>query len=287
MRASSLSQPEVIDLLTRYFVPVVFSVDGYGEPQRDRAEEEEFARIRHRARELSYPTGTVCVYLLAPDGDVLGTLGVERAEQPAQLLALLRRTVELHRVRPRDPGTARPRAAVSPAPPGAKTDGGHVLHVWTVPEGKSTYQGASHDWVELESAEWRTFLPPAGAQPGDTWQIPRPVIDRFARYCYPLVPNYRADASRVRSASLTATVTAVRPGAVEIALEGRLHLGHALAAKKGDGDVVGRLVGVAVADTRRGTLSTLEILADRAEYVWHWQQEAIRSQFAAVVQLVP
>ena len=41
MRASSLSQPAVIDLLSRYFVPVLFSVDGYGDPPRERAEDEE------------------------------------------------------------------------------------------------------------------------------------------------------------------------------------------------------------------------------------------------------
>jgi hypothetical protein len=287
VRASSLSQPAVIDLLSRYFVPVLFSVDGYGAPPRDRAEDEEYSRIRRSARELKYSAGLVCVYLLDPAGDVLGTLGVEHAEQPAQLLAFLRRTVELHRLRPRDLPQVRATIAVSTAPPPVKSAGGRILHVWTVPQGKSTYHGTSHDWVELDPAAWRVFLPAADARPDDQWNIPSSVAERFGRLCYPLLPNFRAEASHVRSVALRARVRSVQAGQAEIALEGRLQLEHPLAGKKTAGAVAARLVGVAVVNLEQRTLCSLEILADPAEYAWQWRQEMIRAPFAAVVQLVP
>ena len=51
MRASSLSNSQVLDLLRRYFVPVLYSVDDYDQVKKDKLESDEWDRIRARAHD--------------------------------------------------------------------------------------------------------------------------------------------------------------------------------------------------------------------------------------------
>ncbi len=64
MRASSLSDERVIELVSRYFVPAWLSRDNYQLGARSDAERAEIRRIDLDKRKRGLNGGTVCVYLL-------------------------------------------------------------------------------------------------------------------------------------------------------------------------------------------------------------------------------
>ena len=57
MRASSLSNSEVLDLLSRYFVPVLYSVDDYEQAKKNKAAADEWDRIRQLAERRGLARG--------------------------------------------------------------------------------------------------------------------------------------------------------------------------------------------------------------------------------------
>ena len=88
MRVSSLSDDRVIRLITKHFVPVWFSRDHYqGEaaPEQDA----EMDRIGRVAAAHKMSNGAVCVFIVDPTGDVIGSLMVQPASDPEKLLEAL------------------------------------------------------------------------------------------------------------------------------------------------------------------------------------------------------
>src|SRR3954453_19062092 len=107
MRVSSLSDERGIALLTRYFVPAWLSRDHYQLGPASQAEREELLRLdRERARR-GLRGGTVCVFVVAPDGSRPPTQPVQQACRPENLVPLLDRVVEREGLRPRSPAAAR------------------------------------------------------------------------------------------------------------------------------------------------------------------------------------
>ncbi|HKA53973.1 MAG TPA: hypothetical protein VKJ47_09965, partial [Candidatus Binatia bacterium] len=70
MRASSLSSKEVIDLLTRYFIPV--EVSSRAVRERGGAEQKEHERIQRSALQGGFNNWSVGAYVVDPDGTTLG-----------------------------------------------------------------------------------------------------------------------------------------------------------------------------------------------------------------------
>src|SRR5437016_13778858 len=103
MRASSLSNPDILDLLSRYFVPVLYSVDDYEQIKKNKAAAEEWDRIRQQAESRGLARGTVCVYLIDSGGSVLDSMLVDQAMKPAVLIPMLKRVIERENVQPRGP----------------------------------------------------------------------------------------------------------------------------------------------------------------------------------------
>src|SRR5947209_4852586 len=101
MRVSSLSDDRVIDLLSRYFVPVWLSRDHYQLDAPPKAEQDELLRIDRERNARGFEGGTVSVSVLAPDGRVLATQALHRACDPAKLVPFLRDIVEKQRLEPR------------------------------------------------------------------------------------------------------------------------------------------------------------------------------------------
>jgi hypothetical protein len=91
MRVSSLSDERVIALLTRYFVPAWLSRDRYQLEPVSQAEKEELLRIDRERGRRGLRGGTVCVFLVAPDGAVLATQPVQQASDPENLARFLER----------------------------------------------------------------------------------------------------------------------------------------------------------------------------------------------------
>src|SRR5215472_16405279 len=163
MRASSLSDERVIELISRYFVPVWLSRDNYQLGARSGAEQAEIRRIDLDKQRRGLKGGTVCVYMLAPDGAVMATLPVHQAHNPNILVPFLKQIIETERPEPRSPeaaqASAAPRKAVRP-----RTEGGLILHVRTKNEGPRASYGVSEDWVELTAAECKLLVPPSDAR---------------------------------------------------------------------------------------------------------------------------
>src|SRR4051794_7896382 len=99
MRASSLSNKKIIDLLNRYFVPV--TIDGVYLNQNETSQAEEKKAYREvfqkfyqankdvKAGRPKFSVGTVHAYVLAPDGRPVASLHVAEAAKPERLLEML------------------------------------------------------------------------------------------------------------------------------------------------------------------------------------------------------
>src|SRR5262249_24479294 len=141
MRVSSLSDDRVIDLVSQYFVPALLSRDHYQAEGASRAEQEEVLRIDRDRQARGLKGGTVCVYVLAPDGAVLATQPVQFAYRPENLVPLLKEIVDGRRLRARDPGAVKAGAAPPPPPARPRTEDGLLLHFWTRFDGRGANRG--------------------------------------------------------------------------------------------------------------------------------------------------
>src|SRR5215207_11502727 len=120
MRVSSLSDERVIELASRYFVPVWISRDRYQLDKVDKDEQKLLARIDASRREQRLEGGAVCVYIADSSGKVLATLPVQKAFKPDLLAPFLKKIVADEKLTRR--AAVKPAAApVKPAP--ASEDG--------------------------------------------------------------------------------------------------------------------------------------------------------------------
>ena len=69
MRAGPLSDDKVISTLNAYYVPVFTSNEDYeADGKASKEEKDELRRVYHGALKAKMPAGSVCTYLLGPDG---------------------------------------------------------------------------------------------------------------------------------------------------------------------------------------------------------------------------
>src|SRR5437899_268639 len=153
MRVSSLSDERVITLISTYFVPVWHSRDGYQLAEPSPEERAELLRIDRDRSRRGLKGGTVCVFLLAPDGAVAATQPVQQACKAEDLVPFLETFIRDARLRPRDPAAVQgTRAGARAARP--KTDKSDlVLHTWTRADDREPNRGNSQDWVTWTAAE--------------------------------------------------------------------------------------------------------------------------------------
>jgi hypothetical protein len=283
MRASSLSQPRVIEILSRYFIPIWMPSDEAGLSARGKTEAEEHARVQRLARERGLQTGMVYVYLLDAQGTPTDTMVVSRAAKPENLLPLLEKVVNRAPLQPRStPLVVRPRT------PATQTKSDKLrLHIRTQQLGSNAHLGPTDDWVELTPAETAKFLPPSEARVGSTWSVPREVADKIYSNCFPIVPHYQVSDSKIAQASLTATVTEIGPATTQIRLRGSLKMKHDPAGKESDGWVTATLLGFVEVDAGRRTASNLQLVSEEANLIWHWKGEPIPARFQIAVQNAP
>lgn len=283
MRASSLSNKQVIELLTQYFIPVFVAKDDSRQVQPSKADLDEVLRISRECRDRNLPAGSVCAYIIHPDGSVLATQMVQQASKPENLVPLLKDIIAKEKLSPRDAKAARAAALRKPVQP--KADGGLVLHVWTRFEGGRADYGLSEDWVELAPSEWAAFVPPTGKKPGASWPVPEEVAKKLFRTFFPPGPNWDIRQSHVLKAGLTATVLTVNANGMEIALRGAVELSYPFAGPGTDGQVTAKLVGIVRYDPRKNALSSLALVSEEAQYVWQWQGKPQPEKMAIAVEM--
>jgi hypothetical protein len=258
----------VIALVSRYFVPAWLSRDNYQLGERAEAEREEVLRIDRDRHRRGIPGGSVCLYIVAPDGAVTASLPVQQAHKTENMLPFLERIVAQEKLRPRSPETARALAAPPRPPARPKTEGGLVLHLYTRVEVKESNRGVSQDWVELTTAEWASLVPAGKAGPQD---VPREVAEKLYRHMYPPGPVWDAKNCEVLRARLTATPLPPAGGEQRFRLNGSLELIFPAKQKPADGRVTAELAGEVSYDPARRVITGLALASEEAKHVWYWK----------------
>jgi hypothetical protein len=224
LRSGSLSDDKVISLLNRFFVPVYISYEAYDHGDAPRDERKEWQRIYHEANAKLHRSGTVHVYILAPDdGEVIESIDIGTATQPQKLLARLSAVVEKLKTVGGEP-------LVKPMPqshPPQAARNGLVLHL-----AARSYQGTWNEfpvenWFVLSRAEAARLLPAGEMAVGESWELDR---DTSARFLVKFLPNGFAYAdhhkTEILEQKLRATVVSVEKGVVRARIDGRLKLKH-------------------------------------------------------------
>jgi hypothetical protein len=285
MRVSSLSDARVIDLLSRYFVPVWLSRDHYQLEPPAKEEQDELERIDRERRRRGFEGGTVSVNVLAPDGSILATQPVQKACHPENLVPFLEGLVEKEHLRPR-PEAANRAAPVKAKAPGA--EGGKVLRVWArVDRPGAPNRGVGSDRVELTAAEWKQFLPPSDARPGTSWQVPERVAHHLFQHFYPPGPHWRLEDSKVQKGVLTASVASVSDDEVRVRLEGRLVLIYPASRPESGGRMTAHVVGFLHCSPGGQAPTAFVMASEEAEYVWYWEGKLQPGKMRIAVEMEP
>jgi hypothetical protein len=315
MRASSLSNTRVIDLLNHYYVPV--HVDGVyyqhnGTVARD--EKAAYRQVFHelhllnkKNREDGQPplsVGSVHAYVLDAAGKPLDSLHVAEAG-PAKVIAMLEKHVAALKV-------PRGKAVVKPAPqsvaPRANADA-LVLHLtarYLVARGQPNARqdvddafvplksmlGAersgqwralpSEDWLVLEKAQWRKLLPEKPVKVGASWDLDRGTASQLLTRFYPTTENNDLASNRIDEQTLKGTVTSIKDGVVRARLQGTLKMKHSFYPRREDRNrVEATLLGYIEFQQARPRIRALRLVTDTATY------GGPRQHFGAALRLVP
>jgi hypothetical protein len=269
MRVSSLSNPKVAEEISRYFVPTWVSRDDYAarEP-RSKEEKAELLRIDRERVKRGMKGGNVCVFIIAPNGDVLATQPVQIASNPEKHLEFLRKIIEDYKMTPRDEEAIRDTAA-KPEEEKPKTKDGRIVHVWTRLE-RSGNRSRTIDRVELTAADCKEFLPAADARAGASWKIAESVAHKLYQYGYPPNPYWMVKDCKIEKSTLKATLSSLSDDEARIRLAGEMELIFPV-GKPTEGRVTAKFVGYARVDRKKGALTALALVSDEAKYVWTWQ----------------
>jgi hypothetical protein len=271
MRVTPLSDDKVINLLTKYFIPVWVSRDHYQLDAPSNSEKDELLRIDRDRAKHGLEGGVVSVFILAPDGEVFASMAVQRAYKPENLTPFLQKIVDDKHLEARSATAIKATTGAARPPTRPKTEGGVVLHVWVRDEGMKDNRGLSQDWVEWTTPEWQTLAPAADARPGSTLELPREAADKLFRRLYPPGPRWDARDAELAGGQLTATVVSAGDGEVRLKLEGEADVIFPATGHPTDGRIKAKLVGAARYDTANRQFKSLVLTSEKAEYVWYWE----------------
>jgi hypothetical protein len=286
MRVSSLSNRRVQELIATYFVPIWHSRDAYQLTEPSRNEQAELERIDRDRDRRGLPGGTVCVFLLGPDGAVAASLPVQQAYQPEKLVPFLEKFIHEHGLRPRErEAVEATRAGPRAARPNSPT-GGLVLHTWTRYEARDPNRGTSQDWVTWNAAAMAKLLPAAETALSASWSVPHEVAEPLFARCYPPGPYWSVRDSKVTNARLTATLVGRSAEENRIRLDGDLELIHPHEGKETDRHVKARLLGYLRYEPKSNAITSFVLVSEEAESVWYWQgrPQVNRILFAATME---
>ncbi len=235
MRTGPFSNSKVIERLNAHFVPVYAVNEDYrGDGPAPPEERAEYQRIYREALAAKLSTGTVHVYVLAPNGKVLGSLHVAEAARTEKLLRLLDQTIGRLKVPAGKPVVAPCAQSVAPPAPA----GGLVLHLTARPlKGGGSWGGVSENWIAYDAREVARLLPAALPRPGLTWRPNAKLAARLLTHFYPVTENNEVGKNRIEEQALEATVLSVADGVVRARLDGKLRMRHNF-YHKDDGKVV-------------------------------------------------
>jgi hypothetical protein len=245
LRASSRSSTKVIDLLNSYFVPVSLRNQDFDAEGAASAEEKaEKARIYQDALKAGMHAGTVCVYLVSPEGTPMAVAPANEdlVYDPDRLAELMLQVArQLNVVKAEPTLAAKPHSA---AP--RRSDGTLVLHIVTrylerkgdvcVPydakavlgtkNGRNWADLPSQEWVVLSRPEWANLLPRGEVRVGSNWKPSEDEIARLLRHFYPPTENTDINTNRVEKLVIQARVESVEHGIARARLDGQMRMKH-------------------------------------------------------------
>jgi hypothetical protein len=300
MRASSLSNAKVIDLLNHYFIPVhadgVYYQHNEAVPADEKAAYQRVFQELHRVNQENQKTGkprlsigTVHAYVLTADGQPFASLHVAEAK-PDAVIAMLQRAVQELKV-PHDEPVVKP--VPQSTAPKAKPDS-LVLHLtarYLVPRsqeaarkdidddyvpieprlgGEKSGQWSalpSEDWIELKRAEWLKLLPGGNVTVGSSWDVDKALAAQLLTRCYPTTENNDLSTNRIDRRSLKATVLSVKDRVIRARIDGNLQMKHTFYPNKEDKNFVeATLVGYIDFELDKPRIHTLRLITDKAAY---------------------
>jgi hypothetical protein len=266
MRAGPLSKPEIVSLLNRYFVPVYAVNEDYrARGTKPKEEKEAYNRIYRQALEKKLSAGTVHVYVVSPEGEVIDSAHVAEAAKPAVLTKLLERTIQKLSLKPGEPvALPQPQAAAPPC-----DEGDLRLHlVARSLDGKGAWtELPGEDWIVLEEEEAAKFLSDGidtTARAGDRWEVPRAIAEKLFTHFYPATENNDVTKNKFERAKLRAELLDARAGRVR--LEGEYRMKHSF-YHKADGKIAeGSCVGYIDYDPETRRILGFYLVTERASY---------------------
>jgi hypothetical protein len=249
--------------------------DGTAAPE----EKAERNRIYREAAQAKLSSGTVHVYILAPDGHCIDSQHVATASKVDQLTEMLERTIARLKTPAGEP-------IVKPTPQSVPVHAGPdavVLHLtarnlvrqgddYVIPkvalgETKAANWGAypGENWITLEKKEWLKFVPDS-AKPGVSWDVDRDVAAKILNYFYPSTENNDIRTNRILEQSLKATVLSVQDSVCRVRLDGRLKMKHPFYHRDDDQVVEATVVGALECETAKPALRSFQLVTDHAIY---------------------
>jgi hypothetical protein len=245
LRASSLSSAKVIDLLNSYFVSVFLRNQDFADGGAASAEEKsEKARIYSDALKAGMHAGTVCVYLLSPEGRPMAVAPAKEdlVYDPDRLAELMLQVVRQLKVVKFEPSVAAKPHSLAPR----ACDGSLVLHVVArylerkgdayVPcdvravlgtkKGRNWADLPSQEWVALSRPEWTRLLPRGEVCVDSTWKPSEDVTAKLLGHFYPPTENTDLKTNHVDKLEIQARVESIERGIAHARLAGRLRMKH-------------------------------------------------------------
>lgn len=263
MRAGPLSKPEIVSTLNSYFVPVYAVNEDYrAKGAKSKEEKEAYNRIYHQALVKKLSAGTVHVYIVSPEGEVIDSAHVAEAAKTAELTKLLQRNIQKFRVKAGEP-LAKPKPQA--APPRCDEGALRLHSVARSLDGKGAWTGVpGEDWILLDRDEAVKFIPDSTDRARDHWEVPRTVAEKIFTHFYPATENNDITKNKFQTASLRAELLDSRSG--RIRLEGDFRMEHSFYHSP-DGKIAeGNCVGYVDYDPATRRIVGFYLVTDRATY---------------------
>jgi hypothetical protein len=296
LRAGPLSNPQIIQLLNEYFVPVYTSNDFIaGGPDSAKQEKAERDRVYRAFLDARMSAGSVHVYVLSPDAKPIGSIHVAHAGDKDKTTGKDRTQLLLEGTI-RDLKPARGKPLVRPhgqsERPSAPADA-LVLHLTArkLTEKGSWNEFPAEDWIVLSKAQWQNLLPREPLHEGQAWDVGReastPILTRFfpqTECCtahdaelLSATGNYR---HRLEDQALRGTVVSVEPGKATIRLDGRSRVLHQFYPNHPYPPTVStaKVIGYVILDRATGKITSLRLVSEGGRFEKMDMGVAVESQ---------
>jgi hypothetical protein len=274
LRAGPLSDEGVISVLNRFYVPVYVSNEDYEKNGSVSAEEKKaYMRIYHEALKEKRSAGSVCVYLVSPDGKGVASMIVSEAAKPGKLRALLEETAKKL-------GTAEGKALIAPtsqSKPPKTEDTDLVLHSISRYDHRGSWaEFPAENWIVLKEADAKKLLPTGAPQVGTAWDVNADAAARILTYFFPQTetcdvahdvdPNGRHK-HQIKQLALRGKVLSVDGDVARARLDGMVRIKRKFyPGKEDDNHVDASVLGYVEFDARTQHIRVLRIATTAATY---------------------